>query len=274
GIWTARPAMVTVGAALPWLEHELPSPGVATVEIGDRGLDLVLTGESSILFTDGTSGSTSADWRVVNAELDGEAIRLDLNYAVNPPAAFSAWATCPRPPHGNHIPVPVRAGEQRVEQTERSPLSRRRGGRRRHGDVGPWRCLSEARGAEGAGFEPAVRGYRTMVFKTTSFGRSDNPPGAVMHPGSLPGAGTRPETAHSRPRRTALSTSTTAKTSNPAPTGTSQPTAPTGPEAKAVCMNGTYTKAACSASMIAMHSQEIGLVVSSCLRRLEMRVNR
>ncbi len=119
GIWTARPAMVTVGAALPWLEHELPSPGVATVEIGDRGLDLVLTGESSILFTDGTSGSTSADWRVVNAELDGEAIRLDLNYAVNPPAAFSAWATCPRPPHGNHIPVPVRAGEQRVEQTER-----------------------------------------------------------------------------------------------------------------------------------------------------------
>src|SRR5699024_8765297 len=35
GIWTARPAMVTVGAALPWLEHELPSPGVATVEIGD-----------------------------------------------------------------------------------------------------------------------------------------------------------------------------------------------------------------------------------------------
>src|SRR5690625_6708424 len=36
GIWTARPAMVTVGAALPWLEHELPSPGVATVEIGDR----------------------------------------------------------------------------------------------------------------------------------------------------------------------------------------------------------------------------------------------
>src|SRR5690625_5905067 len=119
GIWTARPAMVTVGAALPWLEHELPSPGDATVEVGDRRLDLVLTVESSILFTDGTSARTSVAWRVVNAELDGEAIRLDLNYAVNPPAAFSAWATCPRPPHGNHIPVPVRAGEQRVEQTER-----------------------------------------------------------------------------------------------------------------------------------------------------------
>ncbi|HLS73332.1 MAG TPA: DUF1684 domain-containing protein [Actinomycetaceae bacterium] len=119
GTWRARPAMVTVGAALPWLEHELPSPGFATVEIGGQRLDLVLTGESSILFTDQTSGASSADWRVVSAELDGEAIRLDLNYAVNPPAAFSTWATCPRPPHGNHIPTAVRAGEQRVEQTER-----------------------------------------------------------------------------------------------------------------------------------------------------------
>src|SRR5690625_6624227 len=75
-----------------------------------------------------------------------------------------------------------------------------------------------------------------MVFKTISFGRSDNPPGAVRHPGSLPGSGRRVAPVHSRPRRRALSTSTTAKTSNPAPTGTSQPTAPTEPEAKAVCM--------------------------------------
>src|SRR5699024_966380 len=89
GIWTTRPAMVTVGAALPCLERELPAPGAATAEMGDRGLDLVLTGEASILVAVGTSGSTSAVWRVVNAELDGEAIRLDLNYAVNPPAAFS-----------------------------------------------------------------------------------------------------------------------------------------------------------------------------------------
>lgn len=32
------------------------------------------------------------------------------------------------------------------------------------------------RSAEGKGFEPLVRGYRTMVFKTISFGHSDNPP--------------------------------------------------------------------------------------------------
>jgi hypothetical protein len=30
--------------------------------------------------------------------------------------------------------------------------------------------------AEGKGFEPLVRGYHTLVFKTSSFGRSDSPP--------------------------------------------------------------------------------------------------
>lgn len=119
GTWVAQPAMVTVGAAVPWLEHELPSPGVATVEIAGTPVDLVLTGESNILFTDETSGSDSAHWRVVSAELDGQTIRIDINYAVNFPSAFTPWATCPRPPAGNHVPVPLRAGEKRVEQTER-----------------------------------------------------------------------------------------------------------------------------------------------------------
>lgn len=46
--------------------------------------------------------------------------------------------------------------------------------------------------AEGKGFEPLVRGYRTLVFKTSSLGRSDNlpdrsrpPAGAVANDTSL-----------------------------------------------------------------------------------------
>ncbi|VXB64322.1 hypothetical protein MICRO11B_40101 [Micrococcus luteus] len=31
--------------------------------------------------------------------------------------------------------------------------------------------------ADGEGFEPSARGHRTPVFKTGSFGRSDNHPG-------------------------------------------------------------------------------------------------
>jgi uncharacterized protein len=119
GTWREQPAEVRVGSALPWLEQHLPSPGIARLEIEGVAVELVLTGRSSLLFTDETSGSTSADWRVVEAELDGDEIRVDFNRAVNFPAAFSTWATCPRPPAGNHLPLPIRAGEKQVERTRR-----------------------------------------------------------------------------------------------------------------------------------------------------------
>lgn len=119
GTWRAELGEVTVGSALPWLEQRLPSPGVVSLEIDGSPVEVVLTGTSSLLFTDETSGSESADWRVVEVELDGEEARVDLNRAVNFPAAFSAWATCPRPPAGNHLPLAVRAGERRVERTQR-----------------------------------------------------------------------------------------------------------------------------------------------------------
>lgn len=119
GTWRREPTTVTVDSALPWLQQELPSPGVATLEIAGTTVDLVLTGESSILFTDGTSGTDSADWRQVTAQLDGDQVHVDLNYSLNFPSAFSAWGTCPQPPQGNHLPLAVRAGESRVEPTER-----------------------------------------------------------------------------------------------------------------------------------------------------------
>lgn len=119
GTWRREPTTVTVDSAMPWLQQELPSPGVATLEISGTRVDVVLTGESSILFTDETSGIDSADWRQVTAQLDGDQVRVDLNYALNFPSAFSAWGTCPKPPRGNHLPLAVRAGESRVEPTER-----------------------------------------------------------------------------------------------------------------------------------------------------------
>lgn len=119
GTWRPEPTTVTVDSAMPWLQQELASPGIATFEITGTSVDLVLTGESSILFTDGTSGTDSADWRQVTAKLDGDQVRVDLNYSLNFPSAFSAWGTCPQPPAGNHLPLAVRAGESRVEPTGR-----------------------------------------------------------------------------------------------------------------------------------------------------------
>ncbi|WP_422116699.1 DUF1684 domain-containing protein [Brachybacterium sp. UNK5269] len=119
GTWRPAPATVTVGSALPWLTQHLPSPGVATLDVDGAPVEMVLTGTSTLSFTDETSGTTSAEWRAVTAQLDGDRITVDLNRALNFPSAFSAWGTCPRPPAGNHLPLPVTAGERVVEQTRR-----------------------------------------------------------------------------------------------------------------------------------------------------------
>jgi len=39
---------------------------------------------------------------------------LDFNRAVNPPCAFTPFATCPTPPESNRLPVAVLAGERRA----------------------------------------------------------------------------------------------------------------------------------------------------------------
>lgn len=119
GRFTPQPQEVTVGSFLPWLSSRLPSPGLAVFEIAGREVELVVTGASTLIFTDETSGTESADWRQVPARIDGDRVEVDLNRSLNFPSAFSVWATCPRPPAGNHLPLAVRAGERRVEPTER-----------------------------------------------------------------------------------------------------------------------------------------------------------
>lgn len=119
GTWRPEPSTVTVGSALPWLTQHLPSPGIATLDVAGQEVEMVLTGASNLSFTDETSGTTSAEWRVVTAQLNGDRITVDLNRAVNFPSTFSTWGTCPRPPAGNHLPLPVAAGERAVEQTRR-----------------------------------------------------------------------------------------------------------------------------------------------------------
>ncbi len=62
-------------------------------------------------FSDPTSGTSTAEWRALTGALrDGRAV-LDFNRARNMPYAFSPYGTCPRPPKGNVVTVPVEAGE-------------------------------------------------------------------------------------------------------------------------------------------------------------------
>lgn len=67
-----------------------------------------------LIFGDPTNGSTTyAAGRFLYTEppaADGSVV-VDFNLAYNPPCVFSPFATCPLPPAGNQLTVPIPAGE-------------------------------------------------------------------------------------------------------------------------------------------------------------------
>ena len=68
-----------------------------------------------MLFTDATSGVTTyaacRGLAIAEPVADGT-VTLDFNRAVNPPCAFTPFATCPLAPPGNDLPVAIEAGEK------------------------------------------------------------------------------------------------------------------------------------------------------------------
>lgn len=67
-------------------------------------------------FRDATSGTeTYGSGRYIEADFDGETVRLDLNRAYNPNCAYSQGWNCPIPPLENWLSVPIRAGELAYE---------------------------------------------------------------------------------------------------------------------------------------------------------------
>jgi len=73
-------------------------------------------GELFIMFRDATNGSESygsGRYLSVDAPQDGVAI-IDFNRAVNPPCAFTPYATCPLPPAQNNLPIRIPVGEKKA----------------------------------------------------------------------------------------------------------------------------------------------------------------
>jgi uncharacterized protein (DUF1684 family) len=92
------------------------SPGYAVFRLGGREhrLDAVTDGdELFFIFRDQTAGDTTypAGRFLKAAYPQGGQITLDFNRAYSPPCAFTAFATCPLPPPGNHLPLRIEAGE-------------------------------------------------------------------------------------------------------------------------------------------------------------------
>lgn len=101
-------------------EAEMRSPGYARFRLSGRDLRLDLFAESVeadrffIIFRDETSGKeTYGACRFMSAKALGDGkVELNFNRAVNPPCAYTPYATCPLPPPGNIVPVRVEAGEK------------------------------------------------------------------------------------------------------------------------------------------------------------------
>jgi uncharacterized protein (DUF1684 family) len=113
--------------------NKLPSPGYVTFKLDGREyrLDPILEGKNKLffIFSDSTSGkATYGAGRFLYADLpEGETVVLDFNKAVNPPCAFTQYATCPLPPRQNRLRVAVEAGELNYHSAskDKSPDSRK-----------------------------------------------------------------------------------------------------------------------------------------------------
>ncbi len=100
-----------------------PLLGTLVFTLGGQTYRLDAVGEGRnklfILFGDATNGHETygsgrflyADPPVDSAGSDG-LTTLDFNQAINPPCAFTPFATCPIPPKQNRLTVPIRAGEK------------------------------------------------------------------------------------------------------------------------------------------------------------------
>jgi uncharacterized protein (DUF1684 family) len=96
-----------------------PSPGRIVFSIGGAELSLETLGDPEkplfLVFGDETNGGeTYGGGRFLYAgPPDAESLLVvDFNKAYNPPCVFTPYATCPLPPPGNRLPLPVLAGER------------------------------------------------------------------------------------------------------------------------------------------------------------------
>ncbi|GAA1133896.1 DUF1684 domain-containing protein [Arthrobacter flavus] len=120
GHYTAFPAAreIPIRTAHPEVDDVAQATGTVTFAIGGDDHTLLAEqqrdGSLKVAFHDATNEDTTAEWRFLvtdRVSSDGR-VQLDFNRSLNYPSAFTAFGTCPRPIDGNHISVPVQAGEQ------------------------------------------------------------------------------------------------------------------------------------------------------------------
>lgn len=101
--------------------YQMPSPGKIVFEIEGKKYKLDAVDEGGddlfILFADDTNAAHTYEsgrfLYIPKPDANGKTV-IDFNKSINPPCAFSTFATCPLPPKQNILPIAVPAGEKRV----------------------------------------------------------------------------------------------------------------------------------------------------------------
>ena len=113
--------VVTTVDSIIGVSTEEQVAGYASFMHGEQPVRMTLLATSDpdryfIVFGDETNGGKTYDaGRFVAAErgTSPDQVIIDFNRAVNPPCAFTPYATCPLPPDGNRLSFAVTAGEMR-----------------------------------------------------------------------------------------------------------------------------------------------------------------
>jgi uncharacterized protein (DUF1684 family) len=97
--------------------NPVKSSGYVRFTLGGKAHRLQAEDEGPMLFInfqDATSGRTTygAGRFLYAPKPSGDYVMLDFNLAVNPPCNYTDFATCPLPPPGNRLALPVEAGEK------------------------------------------------------------------------------------------------------------------------------------------------------------------
>ena len=115
--WHEAPRTIPIKTILD-TNSKYQSVGTITFKLLGQPLTLLATdygvpNQLSVIFRDATAGRQTygpARFLTVDLAADDTAV-LDFNKAVNPPCAFSPYATCPLPPRENILPPAIEAGE-------------------------------------------------------------------------------------------------------------------------------------------------------------------
>jgi len=114
----STPKAIKVASVIPGYLEDYEVPGMAVFSIDGHEYKLEPVGSASeplfFIFADKTNGKESygaGRFLYTDPPKDGRVV-IDFNKAINPPCAFTPYATCPLPPESNSLPVRIEAGEK------------------------------------------------------------------------------------------------------------------------------------------------------------------